>query len=108
MKNLKNYAMALVALVIAISSLTLISFKSNKTTPESQWFMHNGTDPSDPSQYEPLNSGSPECLVGTRVCAIKTNPSSSNPDEPDQTELNVILSQSTSSSFDSNEIRYKP
>lgn len=38
MKNLKNYAMTLVALVIAIGSLTLMSMKENYTTLNTQWF----------------------------------------------------------------------
>lgn len=75
MKNLKNYAMALVALVIAISTLTLMSFKQLSANEEWHEFTPGTATPNplDPSQYTSIGSTPPsECEDGTTVCAIKT------------------------------------
>lgn len=59
MKNIKNYAMALVALVIAATSITLMSF-SEKGNEKifSQWYFQpvgSSTDQDDPNNYVPFN-----------------------------------------------------
>lgn len=77
MKNLNNYAMALVALVIAISSVTLMSFKSDLkaskfVSPVTLYFHGDTTDPSsvaEPSNWkEQLNADT--CNTGTIACAM--------------------------------------
>lgn len=77
MKNLKNYAMPLVALVIAITSVTLMSFKANLKAPKfvspvPLYFHGDTSDPSsvtNPANWREQSNGE-ECETGTIACAM--------------------------------------
>lgn len=74
-----------------------------------QWYVLQGTNPNDATQYAPLNpeeNPEPDCEEGNDVCAIKAMPGA-NPAHPDATELSTVLSSNSPSSFNPNEIRFK-
>lgn len=94
MKNLKNYAIALVALVIAISSVTLMSFKK-PTSLQSYWYV-----------VVPDSNNPDEDLV-TLTPATPTN-SSSCSDENSGPRCAVELTQPLISPMTINEIEAHP
>lgn len=73
MKNLKNYAMALVALFIAATSVTLMSFSKpeNIENLAVTWFStdENGLIDTD----NPQTSQPDECESGEKYCAVSFN-----------------------------------
>ncbi|WP_149912698.1 MULTISPECIES: hypothetical protein [Sphingobacterium] len=81
MKNIKNYAMALVALVIAATSLTLMSFV--KKEQSSNWYPVNtsGIISSTPLSSPPSNSPDDPCSTAknTDMCAIEIELNPANP-----------------------------
>lgn len=92
MKNLKNYAMALVALVIAISTMTLMSFREEKKiiaddhwfeiTPTGNFGSYLGTSSSlDCQETEPE----------TPLCAVRLNDNQvDNPSSTPQPKTGII------------------
>lgn len=78
MKNLNSYAMAIIALVIAAGSTTLMSFKKleKKQTDVTLFFDGNPTIESqvkDPSNWAEDNPGS-TCSGTLKACSMDVNP----------------------------------
>jgi len=78
MKNLKNYAMALVALFIAATSMTLMSFNKNGNEKIAMQWYEVTPHPSDPNQDEigepipdPTESGACSTTKTKDRCAIQ-------------------------------------
>ena len=65
----------------------------------------------DPDNYSPTHSSTPPtvCEEGEdKVCAVKTTPSSGDPDQPDSDELTALLPEMTNPDPDTNIVRLKP
>ncbi|WP_433901018.1 hypothetical protein [Sphingobacterium puteale] len=78
MKNLNSYAMAIIALVIAAGSTTLMSFNkiANKQTDVTLFFDGDATEASqvsDPSNWAEDNPGS-TCPGSKKACSMEVNP----------------------------------
>jgi len=94
MKNLKNYAMAFLALIIAATSLTIMSFKEkseNKISVESTQHFYNSEETDEDAFADPMNwstnDSSNECEpTGNRPCQISV---------PDGQTLSQILTGKT-------------
>ena len=76
MKNLKNYAMALVALVIAATSVTLMSFAKSNQTMVTLYFQG---DTQDPNEIEDASNWveqatPPSCSGEDKACSITVDP----------------------------------
>lgn len=75
MKNLKNYAMALVALVIAATSVTLMSFAKSNQTMVTLYFQgdtQNQNEIEDASNW--VEQGTPpSCNGEDKACSISVN-----------------------------------
>ncbi|MCA5004058.1 hypothetical protein [Sphingobacterium bovistauri] len=77
MKNLKNYFMAFAAIIIAISSVTLMSFKENLEvsrfiSPITLYFHGDTSDPNsvtNPANWREQPNGE-ECDTGTIACSM--------------------------------------
>lgn len=77
MKNLKNYAMALVALVIAATSVAFMSFTKTKQTMVTLYFQG---DTQDENEIEDASNwveqaSAPSCSGDEKACSISVNPS---------------------------------
>ncbi len=76
MKNLKNYAMALVALVIAATSVTLMSFAKSNHTMVTLYFQgdtQNQNEIEDASNW--VEQGTPpSCNGEDKACSITVDP----------------------------------
>ncbi|WP_149914259.1 hypothetical protein [Sphingobacterium cavernae] len=84
MKNLKNYAMALVALFIAATSLTLMSFVNKQKQTELEWF---SVDPSGSISNTPMSgppSGDCSIEVQENFCAVEL------PEDHSYTNISVV------------------
>lgn len=92
-----------------------------ETKLDAVWFIFNSPlNPGDSGyeaalqnedNYSPTHSSTPPtvCDDGTqKVCAVKANPSSADPDQPDPDELESLLPEMTSPTPDQNIIRLKP
>jgi len=94
MKNLKNYAMALVALFIAATSVTLMSFKTTEVqTSYFYEYTSNSTAQSDIENINNYQRSEPNCEPGEHVCGVSLPTNTGNGNTPDLTEFNAVKSQ---------------
>lgn len=94
MKNIKKYAFALVAMVIAIGSFTLMSFK--KSAVQNSYFYEYTSSSTSQLDIENINNykrSEQSCEPGSHVCGVNLPTDTGLGNSPNTSEFNSVKSQ---------------